>query len=132
MVPNPTGCFVLCCAAGVLLGFVLHLRELPRRRPLAVKALGDLLYCGLCTGVLMLLCLTWNGGMLRLFQPVGMLLGMALYFTGFGVLTRRMADWLRRICHRLSGKAERLSTGVKTRIAAKKSRLFSRKTIDNS
>ena len=132
MAPNPTGCFVLCCAAGVLLGFLLHLGELPRRRPLAVKALGDLLFCGLCTGVLMLLCLTWNGGMLRLFQPVGMLLGMALYFTGFGVLTRRTADWVSRIRQRLNSKAGRLSTVVKTRIAAKKSRLFSRKTIDNS
>lgn len=132
MAPNPTGCFVLCCAAGVVLGLVLHLLELPGRRPLVLRGLLDLLYCGLCTLVLMVLCLTRNGGMLRFFQPLGMLLGIRLYFAGFGVLTRKTADAVSRLMRVLGRKVKRLSIALKASIAVKKSRIFSGKAIDNS
>jgi len=132
MAPNPTGCFVLCCAAGVVLGLVLHLLELPGRRPLVLRGLLDLLYCGLCTLVLMVLCLTWNGGMLRLFQPLGMLLGIRLYFAGFGVLTRKAADVTGRLIRASGRKVKRLSSSLKASVAVKNYRIFSGKTIDNS
>lgn len=132
MAPNPTGCFALCCAAGVVLGFLLHLLELPRRRPLALKAVTDFMFCGLCTLVLMLLCLTWNGGMLRLFQPLGLLLGMRLYFAGFGVLTRKIADRISASADRCSRKAKQLFSAATARTKAKKLQLFSGKSIDNS
>ena len=112
MHPNPTGCFVLCCAAGVLSGFLFHLAELPRRRPLAVKALCDLAFCGLCTLVIMLLALTRNGGQLRWFQPLGLLLGIRLYFLGFGVLTRKAAETTGRYLNRFCRKVKQLSIAL--------------------
>lgn len=124
MSPNPTACFALCCAAGVLLGFLLHLLELPRHRPLWCKALCDLLFCGLCTLVLMLLTLTWNDGMLRLFQPVGLLLGMMLYFCGFGVLTRHAFEFAGRITGKMVRKVKRLFIAAGTRLSGKKGDTF--------
>ena len=113
MPADPTGCFALCCAAGIVLGFFFHLAELPRRRAFVPILLWDLLFCGLCTLVLTVLALTWNGGELRWFQPLGLLLGIRLYFAGFGVLTRRASNAAQRFAARISCKVKRLSRLVK-------------------
>lgn len=113
MPADPTGCFALCCAAGIVLGFLFHLLELPRRRALGLIILCDLLFCGLCTLVLMILALTWNGGELRWFQPLGLVLGIRLYFAGFGVLTRRASNAAQRCTARILCKVKSLFRFVK-------------------